>query len=325
MEKTMEVMTAEQIKEYAAEILKNHLGTRYPKLEVGFMTDTNGKSNNGEYLTVTDNLLMGWRIPVVRLIRKGQDTEKLEQYLKEQMDSFLVNYADTQDAYDLFARAAENIEIAMEHLAPYVFDVSKSDELLTGYPYRRIGDIALRCHLSYQGEKNRIHVSVTNEAIQKWGITEDELFAAMFNRCRKNAFLSGTKETVYVMDREAEHDKKPVNYLNSGNAKMVFGLETEFILGCHGLCDFGAAMIFDPMLMMKVEASFEDDFYILPVCTDNVIVTPVAGRTGKRTIAGFYDDMNRIDGELAGKVRELPKQLMKYQKSTGKIVVVPKK
>lgn len=325
MEKTLEVMTAEQIKEHAVEILKKHLGNNYPQLEVGFVTGTDGKSYNEEYLAVTDNHVMGWRIPVVHLIRKGQNPEKLEQYLKEQMENFLVNYANTQEAYDLFARAAENIEIAMEHLAPYVFDVSKSEELLTGHPYRRIGDIALRCHLSYQGKKNTIHVSVTTEAIQKWGITEDELFAAMFNRCRKNAYLSGTKETVYVMDKEAGHDKKPVNYLNTGNAKMVFGLETEFILGCHELCNFGAAMIFDPMLMMKVEAAFEDDFYILPVCTDNVIVTPVAGRTGKRTIAGFYDDMNRIDGELAGKVRELPKQLMKYQKSTGKIVVVPKK
>ena len=117
-------------------------------------------------------------------------------------------------------------------------------------------------------------MSINNDTLQKWGIIEEELMDLMFARHQENVFLAGANEMEYCI----ENDKQPVDLLKPGARS---GYESNYILGCSLLYDFEAAFIFNSAIMKKVADVLNDDFYITPVCTDNVVVTP--GRIMERS------------------------------------------
>lgn len=69
--------------------------------------------------------------------------------MEEKLGGFLKEYEIVKEAYTFFDHVKEDFSIAKEYLVPYVFDAEIRATLLENHPYRRIGDIALECHLLY--------------------------------------------------------------------------------------------------------------------------------------------------------------------------------
>lgn len=87
----------------------------------------------------------------------------------------------------------------------------------------------------------------------------------MFSRHLEDVYLVEANEMEYCI----ENDQEPIDVLKVGRKSSS---ETEHVLGCNSLLDFEAAFIFHPAVMKKVAEVLADDFYIIPACTDNVVI-----------------------------------------------------
>ena len=69
-------------------------------------------------------------------------------------------------------------------------------------------------------------------------------------------------------------------------------------------------------------AVLEDDFYVISVCTDNVIITPVEFWSGTNRMEELHEKMHQLMVEMEEDRNRLPEQLMMYNRELGKVVVV---
>lgn len=309
------MMTMEQLKENTLEIVKKYLGDKFPALKVDFRTEIDESGAQTEFLAVEDDRVMGVWISIDELAERHQNGEDLDAFLKEKVEEFLADYEDIKGAYAFFDRVMEDFSVAREHLVPYVFDAKASAAMLENHPYRRIGDIAMECHLICISGDIGMQMSINNDSIQKWGITEEELMDRMFARHQENVFLAGANDMEYCI----ENDSQPINLLKPG-AKS--GYETNYVLGCKSLYDFDAAFIFNDVIMKKVADVLKDDFYIAPVCADNVVVAPVGLWKGADKMAELYANIRELADGMEEYRTKLPEQLLMYSREQGKVVVV---
>ena len=114
--------------------------------------------------------------------------------MEEKLGGFLKEYEIVKEAYKFFDHVKEDFSIAKEYLFPYVFDAEIRATLLENHPYRRIGDIALECHLLYERDGLGMQMSINHDTIQKWSITEEKLMKVMFDRHQENVFLAGAND-----------------------------------------------------------------------------------------------------------------------------------
>ena len=114
--------------------------------------------------------------------------------MEEKLGGFLKEYEIVKEAYSFFDHVKEDFSIAKEYLVPYVFDAEIRATLLENHPYRRIGDIALECHLLYERDGLGMQMSINHDTIQKWSITEEKLMKVMFDRHQENVFLAGAND-----------------------------------------------------------------------------------------------------------------------------------
>lgn len=188
------MQTVDRMKEIAVMSVEEYLGEKYPGIEVEFESEVDENSVTTEYLMISDHHVMGFRIPVKTLFDKYRNGEDIEKYLKEKLGGFLKEYEIVKEAYAFFDHVKEDFSIAKEYLVPYVFDAEIRATLLENHPYRRIGDIALECHLLYERDGLGMQMSINHDTIQKWGITEDELVELLFARHQENGYLAGANE-----------------------------------------------------------------------------------------------------------------------------------
>lgn len=116
-----------------------------------------------------------------------------------------------------------------------------------------------------------------------------------------------------------ENDKQPINLLKPG-AKS--GYESNYVLGCNILYDFEVAFIFNTAIMKKVADVLDDDFYISPVCTNNVVVTTVGLWKGTDKMAELHANIRELTAEMEEYRTKLPEQLIMYSRELGEVVVV---
>lgn len=309
------MMTMEQMKENTLEIVKKHLGDKFPALKVHFRTEIDVSGVQTEFLAVEDDRVMGVWISIDELAEKYQNGEDVEVFLKEKVEEFLADYEDLKEAYAFFDRVMEDFSVAREYLVPYVFDAKAGAAMLENHPYRRIGDIAMECHLICISGDVGMQMSINNDSIQKWDISGEELMDLMFARHQENVFLAGANDMEYCI----ENDKEPINLLIPG-AKS--GYETNYVLGCNSLYDFDAAFIFNDVIMKKVADVLKDDFYISPVCADNVVVTPVGLWKGADKMAELHANIRELAAGMEEYRTKLPEQLLMYSRELGKVIVV---
>lgn len=309
------MMTIEQIKENAVETVKKYLGDNYPAIKVVFSKDIDESGAPVEYLVVEDDRVMGIWISVDELTEKHQSSEDVDAFLQEKVEGFLKDYEDLREAYAFFDCVMEDFSVAREYLVPYVFDANTGADKLENHPYRRIGDIAMECHVICINDNIGMQMSINYDTIQKWGITEDELINFMFDRHKEKVFLAGANELEYCI----ENDKKADNLLITGTKT---GYESNYVLGCNSLYDFDAAFIFNDVIMKKVADILDDDFYITPVYTDNVIVSPVGLWKETDELVEFHAIMRELAVEKEEDITMLPEQLMMYSRELGKVIVV---
>lgn len=309
------MLKVDQMKEIAVKTVEEYLGEKYPGIEVEFESEVDENSVTTEYLMISDHHVMGFRIPVKTLFDKYRNGEDIEKYLKEKLGGFLKEYEIVKEAYAFFDHVKEDFSIAKEYLVPYVFDAEIRATLLENHPYRRIGDIALECYLLYERDGFGMQMSINHDTIQKWGITEDELVDLLFARHQENVYLAGANEMEYCI----ENEKEPGNLLKTSYKS---GAETEYILGCSSLYDYDAAFIFSSAIMKKVADVLKDDFYVISVCTDNVIITPVGCWSGTNRMEELHEKIHQLMVEMEEDRNRLPEQLMMYSRKLGKVVVV---
>lgn len=116
-----------------------------------------------------------------------------------------------------------------------------------------------------------------------------------------------------------ENDKQSINLLKPG-AKS--GYESNYVLGYNILYDFEVAFIFNTAIMKKVADVLDDDFYISPVCTNNVVVIPVGLWKGTDKMAELHANIRELTAEMEEYRTKLPEQLIMYSRELGEVVVV---
>ncbi len=182
-----------------------------------------------------------------------------------------------------FTFGYENLK---EHIVYRLISYERNREMLEEAPHIRVGDLAITFHcMVLQGEECLGAVRVTNEHLEHWGVSGEEIYACakvntpkllpprirtmdevmdeiLWERLRKNVEEHGSPETTQeymrMIVRRQEEEPLPMYILSNSRG------------------NYGAAAILELEYMDAFYEAGEEDFYILPSSVHEMILIPVS-------------------------------------------------
>lgn len=270
--------------ETVVEALKETMGERFQ------ITTTVVKKNNGvELLGIVvqeeglntsptvyindfyDNYREGTEIPKI--------VEALARICHQSRIPEEVNLSDFLD----FEKAKGQISVRLIHY-------EKNKKLLLDTPWRPACNLALVCYYTVQQSPfyGRASILVKNEHLEKWGITDKELFAeALVNTpVRYPASIDSMEDLIFKNWSEERKDQL-FEEMREGEVRIPL-----FILSNRQRLQ-GAVCMFYPGVLRQFARRIGRDLYILPSSVHEVLLLPDEGDREKEELLRMVTDINR--------------------------------
>lgn len=175
----------------------------------------------------------------------------------------------------------------------------KNRKLLEKIPYVKYLDLAITFHCLVRDDSDGIGtIRITNEHIQHWGVTKQQLLdLAILNT--RNLFphsIKSMEEVIYGMIKE-EYKSRPEdslpeivdtcfeNFSSSKEHRMYILTNQKGINGA-------TCLLYDHVLKEFAE-KIQTDLYILPSSIHEVILIPYSNSLSKETLSDMVMDVNR--------------------------------
>lgn len=171
-----------------------------------------------------------------------------------------------------------------ERIVTKVVSTKENRAMLKDYPSTKLEDLSVLYQIDLGGfEDGRASVKVTNQLMQTWGITKEELHKLAVENTE---LINPT--TLKTM--EAQLFGFPENLLEGGTYEPspMLVMTNKFLLD-------GASCIANPDLLHRVSEVIGDDFYILPSSKHEVLVMP----------KDIVNEMGMTPKEMGKMVREV--------------------
>lgn len=159
----------------------------------------------------------------------------------------------------------------------------KNKMMLEKVPHRTYLDLDIVFYVLFSVEKySAISMLVTNEHLNLWGITEEELICT----AGKNTPCLLPAEIQDIQD--AVQELFPKNQKNEGFAGFMYVLTNE-------QRSYGAATILYPGLLELIGSEWKENFYILPSSIHEVLLVPESKSPGIQEMRDAVYSINRTE------------------------------
>lgn len=202
---------------------------------------------------------------------------------------------DTPEQFDL--KSITEYENAKEKLFIRVSSAEKNGEMLQKVPHQMREDLVITYHVAISmDEVGRGSMTITNDMLKRYGISEEQLHA--------DAMESSPK----IMPLHVEAMKNVIKQIIGGDNKPLIqdkgfkameeviseGLkegEPMFVITNQQTMD-GASAIFYPEVMKQLGECFQGDFFILPSSIHETIVLPDKGDFDYLSLKSIVQEIN---------------------------------
>lgn len=161
---------------------------------------------------------------------------------------------------------------ARSRLNGRLVNTEKNSGALTELPHRDFFDLSLTyfVDVTRDGDEGCASIQVTNAHMEKWDVTEDDLY----RQFRESMEQNDRSRIQPVMDVLAEAANCPPEEISAVCGSI--GIATMYVLSNARKLN-GAVEILNKKAMEKAAETIGDDFYILPSSIHETILVPVRG------------------------------------------------
>lgn len=186
---------------------------------------------------------------------EGADLDSMLREIALDHRSNVNRYADS------ISQIAENFGRIKDRIYLEPVGVRNNREALEDVPHRKIGDVAAVYVIRKKiDEKRAMRVTITNDMLRKIGIPESKLYE--------------------IALENSERDRPPVLHSLDGIIKNEMpedfdpSLNTGLYILSNKKADFGAAVLFYPDVLIRLERMFPEGFYVLPSSIHECLILP---------------------------------------------------
>lgn len=185
-----------------------------------------------------------------------------------------------------------DFEYTFELMKPYIFfrlvSIERNKKLLTQVPHAKFLDLALTFHCLVRSESEGIGtIRITNEHIEQWGISCDEL---------KELAEENTKRLFPPVIRTMEEVIQDLLYNNGDDEVLDYGAGDEDIYPMYILTNQkginGASCLIYKDVIKEFAQLIKSDLYILPSSIHEIILIPREGSEDKERFQRMVIDIN---------------------------------
>jgi hypothetical protein len=277
--KEMKMMFEEFVKEMAAKV-KEFLPESFGDADVSVQVVT--KNNDLKLTGITVKSIATNVAPTIYMenfFQRYEDGEALDALARGAADACvrgaLSNDFDTTMFTD-FGKCRDKI-------VPRLVSAEMNGERLKGIPHDMVADLAVTYHVQLDDfEGGKASVTVTNEIMERWGVSQAEVHAAAM----ENLPVVSPGRCVGMLQVLEELMPGLGEFDGAGEAD-----EQMYVLTNESRT-FGAASILDEKLMENVVNRIGDGFYVLPSSVHELLAIPADGGMNAEFLEGMVRDVN---------------------------------
>lgn len=280
--KTMNDMTFNEFKAWAAEEIKNWLPEEYATADIEVrQVDKLDKSYTG--MTVRPEGQAA--APTVNLdqfyqdYKDGMDTDSMMYRMSELIEA---------NSPQMDVRKIMDYEQAKENLFIRVNNAENNQDLLDTVPHTKVEDLVITYHIRMEVPGVGMgSTMVTNGMMEQYGITQEQLHADAIKSSPEvlPAKLDSMQNIMAALMPSAfDHEDALFDEPAPGGTMMVLTNTAQIN---------GASALFYPGMMDRAAEQFQGDFFVLPSSTHEVIMIPADGTADFRDLEQMVQDINR--------------------------------
>ena len=290
------MMDFEEFKASVAEQIKDYLPEQYADASVTIqdVTKNNDQQLSGLMIRTEDNNIA----PNIYL------EQFYEQYTDgRDMENILQNIADIRVSHEMEQgfdiSKITDFDQVKDHIICKLVNAEMNQDYLVDKPFTPVEDLAVIYAIDLGGnESGHMTAPITNNLLQQYGITEQELHDIAIHNLAESQIEFKTMRDVLVDMMFPEgiqegdprafmlppEEEKPSMYVLSNSDKLN-----------------GAAAILDSKTMEDISEKLGGDFIVLPSSIHEVIVLPVNEDMDRQTLEAMVQDVNA--GQVAPEER----------------------
>ena len=298
--------------------IQNYLPPRYRKAEV--MIQKKCKVNLGEMVGISVTMPGSMIGPIIYLNDYYAQVSHGRMTMEDALGSIAREGAKSLDQLknDVIGKVSLKNLNSWEAMKDKVYlsavGRTRNEELLKNVPHREMGDIACtyRIHLMEPGGSSG-SILVTNESMKGYGITEAQLYQAAVANTLKNdpptlnhmsdvigciavpgAPTEGQKEKLQSTNllREEEDRQKDDRDAQGGRDEFSVGDDIPLMVLTNSSMMMGAASVFVPGVMEKIQEKMPEGFYVLPSSIHEVMIFPKSMGSDPHELDEMISDIN---------------------------------
>ena len=227
------------------------------------------------------------------------------------LENYYQEYEDGRNFRSIMAAIAESIKMvppefeqdvlsdfekAKELLFIRLSSVEKNADYLEKVPHTIVEDMAITYHLKIEiGEQGVASATVTNEYLEKYGISVEELHKLALENSEK-IFPANIDGILEIMRKQMADDMKKEG-MEEEMIEMILGElpPTEnpaLTVVTNDVCVNGAAVIFYPGVFEEIAERIGSDYFVLPSSVHETIVLPDTGEFSPEELTVMVSDIN---------------------------------
>lgn len=173
-----------------------------------------------------------------------------------------------------------------------VIHYEKNRKMLEDVPHIRFMDLAVVCYYSYMNDfLGKGSIQIETGHLDKWGISEEELFAAAKRNTRDKlgVEVKGMNEILVEMltENAGNVDREELEFMLQNTEKEV----PMYIMTLKGRY-FGAACIYYEEMLISFGKQCQKGFYILPSSIHELILIPDSGKEKPEVLRQMVREVN---------------------------------
>ena len=230
--------------------------------------------------------------------------------MKEIVEEIVKIYTDSMPATDMDVDFFFDFAKVSDKLFFKVVNLKKNEKKLEGVPYRQLMDLAMvpLCRMNSASIGEGV-ITITNEHLKCWEISEDELWENIGEHAAKVAppKISSLLDTLERLSGEC-FDIPPL----SGISVVTNASD-----------NYGASAVFYPGMLKDLADDRECDLYIVPASVHETLVIPDPQmEVDVDHLIGIIAEVNRTS---VAEEEILSDSLYRYDRESGKLFVVKEK
>lgn len=232
--------------------------------------------------------------PTINLSTLYEDFEKIGNF--EQVMEAISTMAVMRPE-GLEVNMIEKYENAKDMLFIRVSSIEQNAAFLENVPHKEVDGLAITYHLlTEMGENGMGSTVVTNDLLEKYGISKEQLHEDALANSEK--ILAPDFETMSnvlgrMMGIDLKEPENPISFEEKVR-ETDFSHDTMFVLTNRTSIN-GAAVIFYPEVLETIGEQMQGNFYIIPSSTHEVLIVPEDGLYNYKELETIVRDINAND------------------------------